>query len=96
MVASLPISIWLMKFSTDELLIAPGAMGVIIMIARLWDGVSDPLAGHLSDSTRSRFGRRHVWMLGAALFGLDDLQQGQPSLLPTFGDPAMRAAAPCA
>jgi len=65
--ASLPISIWLMKFSTDELLIAPGAMGVIIMIARLWDGVSDPLAGHLSDSTRSRFGRRHVWMLGAAL-----------------------------
>ena len=65
--ASLPISIWLMKFSTDELLIAPGAMGVSIMIARLWDGVSDPLAGHLSDSTRSRFGRRHVWMLGAAL-----------------------------
>lgn len=58
---------YLMKFATDELLIAPAAMGTLLFLARLWDGVSDPLTGFLSDRTRSRFGRRRSWMLFAAI-----------------------------
>jgi GPH family glycoside/pentoside/hexuronide:cation symporter len=58
---------YLMKFATDELLIAPAAMGTLLFLARLWDGVSDPLTGFLSDRTRSRFGRRRSWMLSAAI-----------------------------
>ena len=58
---------YLMKFSTDVLLIAPAAMGTILAASRLWDGVSDPVAGYLSDRTRSRFGRRRIWMFSAAI-----------------------------
>jgi sugar (glycoside-pentoside-hexuronide) transporter len=59
--------IYLMKFSTDVLLIAPGVMGTLIAASRLWDAVSDPMAGYLSDRTRSRLGRRRSWMFAASL-----------------------------
>ena len=41
----MPFSIWLMKFSTDVLLIAPALFGALFMIGRIWDGISDPLVG---------------------------------------------------
>ena len=52
-----------MKFSTDVLLIAPAVMGVIFSISRIWDAVSDPVAGYLSDRTTFKFGRRRTWIL---------------------------------
>lgn len=58
---------YLMKFATDVLLIDAAIMGTLIFISRLWDGVSDPMAGYLSDRTRSRFGRRRSWMYCAAI-----------------------------
>jgi len=59
--------IFLMKFSTDVLLIAPVIMGSLIAASRLWDAVSDPVAGYLSDRTRARMGRRRSWMMAASL-----------------------------
>jgi len=59
------VSLYLMKFSTDELLIAPGVMGAIFGISRIWDGISDPLAGYFSDRTRTRIGRRRPWLLAS-------------------------------
>ena len=56
-------SMYLMKYATDVLAIAPAAMGVIFLVSRVWDGISDPLAGYLSDRTRTRLGRRRPWML---------------------------------
>ena len=38
-------------------------LGVILIIPRLWDAVSDPIMGHLSDNTRSRLGRRRPYLL---------------------------------
>lgn len=58
---------YLMKFSTDVLLIAPAVMGSLLAAARLWDAVSDPLAGYLSDRTTSVHGRRRSWMYIAAI-----------------------------
>ncbi|MEE9608804.1 MAG: MFS transporter [Myxococcota bacterium] len=60
-------ALYLMKFSTDVLLLAPGVMGALYGVSRLWDAVSDPIAGHLSDRTRSRLGRRRSWLLASAL-----------------------------
>ena len=57
------VALYLMKFSTDVLLIAPAAMGLIFGISRIWDAVTDPLAGYLSDRTTLSFGRRRPWIL---------------------------------
>jgi GPH family glycoside/pentoside/hexuronide:cation symporter len=65
--ATMTMGMFLMKYSTDVLLIAPGAMGAIFFAARLWDAFSDPVAGHLSDRTIARRGRRRSWMILAAL-----------------------------
>ena len=76
-----------MKFSTDVLLIAPAVMGLIFSISRIWDAISDPIAGYLSDRTTFKFGRRRTWMLLSfipisfgfyAVFSPPESLQGQP------------------
>ena len=57
------VNLYIMKFSTDVLLIAPAVMGIIFSISRIWDAVSDPVAGYLSDRTTFKFGRRRTWIL---------------------------------
>jgi GPH family glycoside/pentoside/hexuronide:cation symporter len=59
------VNLYLLKFSTDVLFIAPGVMGLIAGISRIWDAISDPVAGYLSDKTRTRLGRRRPWMLAS-------------------------------
>ena len=59
--------VYLMKFSTDVLLIAPAAMGTLIAASRIWDGFSDPMVGYLSDRTRSPMGRRRSWLFYSAI-----------------------------
>lgn len=61
------IMVMYMNFATDVLLIAPATIGAIFFASKLWDAVSDPLVGFLSDRTRSRLGRRRSWMLASAL-----------------------------
>lgn len=41
--------------------------GLAILIALCFDGVTDPLMGSISDTFKSRWGRRHPFMYGAAL-----------------------------
>ena len=57
------VSLYLMKFATDVLLITPAVMGFIFGVSRFWDAVSDPLVGYLSDKTRTRVGRRRPWTM---------------------------------
>ncbi len=58
---------YIAKYATDVLLIAPATMGLIFGVSRIWDGITDPVIGTLSDRTRSRFGRRRPWLLASAL-----------------------------
>jgi len=62
------VSLYLMKFSTDILLISPVMMGFIFGLSRVWDAITDPLAGYLSDRTNSSMGRRRPWMIVSAPF----------------------------
>ncbi len=39
------------------------AIGGIILLARLWDTVTDPIVGMLSDKTPQQWGRRKLWIL---------------------------------
>lgn len=61
------LSLYVMKFSTDVLLIAPAVMGAIFSLSRIWDAISDPLAGYLSDRTTLSLGRRRTWILASCL-----------------------------
>ncbi|MCY4566066.1 MAG: glycoside-pentoside-hexuronide (GPH):cation symporter [Gammaproteobacteria bacterium] len=61
------LNLYFFKYATDVLLIAPAAMGLIFGDARIWDAVSDPMAGFLSDRTESRLGRRRPWLYASAL-----------------------------
>ncbi len=61
------------KYAIDVLLVPAAAMGLIFGIGRLWDAVTDPVAGMLSDRTQHRWGRRRPWIAASsvpvALFG---------------------------
>ena len=41
----------------------PIMAGLAVSISIFWDAITDPLMGHLSDNTRSRWGRRHIYVL---------------------------------
>ncbi len=38
-------------------------LGAILLLPRLWDAISDPIMGHFSDNTRTRWGRRRPYVL---------------------------------
>ncbi len=65
------IAFWLMNFMTDEVGLSAGLAGLALMIGKIWDAVTDPAVGFLSDRTNTRWGRRRPWFLfGALPFGL--------------------------
>jgi GPH family glycoside/pentoside/hexuronide:cation symporter len=45
----------------------PAVAAVPILIGKIWDFVNDPIFGHLSDRTRTRWGRRRPYLLFGAL-----------------------------
>ena len=42
-------------------------MGIIFGVSRVWDAISDPLVGYLSDRTMHGMGRRRIWLLAGIL-----------------------------
>ncbi len=46
--------------------LSPYWISFVVLVARLWDAISDPLMGMLSDSTRSRFGKRRLYLVIAS------------------------------
>ena len=45
-------------------------IGIIMLIARFWDAITDPLMGYISDRTSSRFGKRRIYLIFASPFVL--------------------------
>lgn len=56
-------TVLLTRFMTDEMGIAAGVAGALLAFSKLYDAVTDPLMGWLSDRTTSRWGRRRPWIL---------------------------------
>ncbi len=51
----------MVKYMTN-LGIAMGVASTIFMIAKLWDAITDPLMGFITDNTRSKYGRRKPYL----------------------------------
>lgn len=47
--------------------INPAAIGTLMALSRLWDGITDPLMGSISDNHKSPWGRRRPFILLGAL-----------------------------
>lgn len=64
-VVSQTISGFIMFFGTSVLGLRGVLVGIAVFIGVLWDSLSDPLVGYLSDrqSSANHFGKRHLWML---------------------------------
>jgi GPH family glycoside/pentoside/hexuronide:cation symporter len=61
------VQFFLMKFYTDGALVAPALAGNALLIGKFWDAINDPLFGWLTDRTKSRFGKRRVFMIFGAI-----------------------------
>lgn len=58
----------MLGYMTKALGIAIGIASTIMMISKIWDAITDPLMGLITDGTRSKWGRRRPYMvLGGAM-----------------------------
>ena len=58
---------FLMIFLTDVALVAPAIASSALLLGKIWDTINSPLFGYVTDRTRSRHGRRRVYLIyGAA------------------------------
>jgi len=62
----LPPYVFLPAFYTQTLGLPLAAVGYVILASRLFDALTDPLIGVLSDRTAGRFGRRKPWIAAGA------------------------------
>jgi oligogalacturonide transporter len=61
--AFMVIGVYFLLFLTTVVGLNPALAGLIISLGKVWDAVTDPAMGLISDRTRSRFGRRRVYFL---------------------------------
>jgi len=67
-VVGIPVYVYLPKFYTDVIGVNITVMGIMISSVRIFDAVTDPLLGFVSDRTRTRFGRRRPYIFLGSLF----------------------------
>ena len=57
----------LIYFYTNVVGISAGAVGMIMLLSRVFDGFSDVLMGTIIDRTHSKYGKARIWILRLAL-----------------------------
>ena len=64
--AEILVRVYLLKFYTDTVGLRPDLAGYAVALGVLWDAVTDPLMGVISDRSKWRWGRRIPFMLVGA------------------------------
>ena len=57
----------LLPYLTDTLGVAAGLAALLVLLPKAWDVLVNPVAGRISDRTRSRWGARRPYLLGGGL-----------------------------
>lgn len=57
------ISLLFMFFLTDVVGMLPALAGLVVLIGKGWDAISDPIMGYITDNIQTRFGRRRFFFL---------------------------------
>jgi GPH family glycoside/pentoside/hexuronide:cation symporter len=58
---------WCLNYLTDTVALSAAMAGLALMIGKVWDAVTDPVMGYISDRTRTRLGRRRPYLLAGAV-----------------------------
>ncbi len=61
------VGFWILIFYTDTYGISAAAAGTIMLIARFWDMISDPLMGIVADRTDTKWGKFRPYLLWMAV-----------------------------
>ncbi len=65
------VSSYLTVFYTDVVGLTPSVISIIMLIARIWDGINDPMMGVIAEKTRTKWGRYRPYLLfGAPILGI--------------------------
>jgi GPH family glycoside/pentoside/hexuronide:cation symporter len=78
------VRLHLLKFYSDSVGLSPLWAGLAASLAIVWDAISDPLMGIISDKTRTKWGKRRPWILiGAVALALSSIAVFNPPVLQT-------------
>lgn len=82
------VNSFLMFYLTDVYGISPIATGTMMMIARVWDAINDPIMGLIAESTRTKWGKLRPYILFSLLpIGLFTVLN---FIAPSFGSPTLK------
>ena len=62
------INTYLTVFYTDIVGLSASAISLIMLIARVWDAINDPMMGVIADRTRTRWGKFRPYLMFASPF----------------------------
>ena len=58
------ISAFLIFYYTDVVGLNPAIIGTLLLVSRLFDGVTDVAMGHIVDRTHSKYGKARCYIYG--------------------------------
>lgn len=57
------VSVYFSIYYTDTIGVGAAVVSVLLLVARIFDAIDDPIIGSLQDRTKSRWGRYRPWLL---------------------------------
>ncbi len=68
------ISIFIVYFYTDIIGIGAAMVGTLMLISRIWDGITDVIMGNIIDKTSTKYGKARPWILWLSVpFGISTI-----------------------
>lgn len=67
--AEVLLQLYLLKYYNTVIGLSAGMVGIALAVAVVWDAVTDPIMGYVSDRTRFASGRRRSYFLPGAILG---------------------------
>ncbi len=58
---------YIMIFYTDMMKLLPAAVGTLMLVARVWDAINDPIMGSIVDNTRTRWGKLRPYLFAVPI-----------------------------